>query len=125
VRAAHFIVAAIAASGAWACAPEIGDSCTGALDCAVDGTRVCDSTQEGGYCLVPACRPDECPEEAVCVQFGELERARTFCMRHCGSEGDCRGGYSCVSPGDLSLATAIVDEDPRGSKFCMEDLPTE
>ena len=113
-----------------ACAPELGDGCADSLECALDGTRICDSTQPGGYCLIPGCRADECPEEGVCVAFGRDELARTFCMRHCSGDGDCRTGYECVDPSpppdqepeeppDPAPAyTEIVDEFPEGSRFC-------
>lgn len=114
-----------------ACAPQVGDSCTDALDCAVDGTRLCDTTQPSGYCLVSGCRADECPDEAVCVRFGYDERARTFCMRHCASEGDCRSAYDCVEPtpppedgsAEPGVAyTEIIDGSPGGERFCAESL---
>lgn len=106
-----------------ACGPEIGDECTDSLDCAVDGTRFCDFTQPGGYCLIVGCRADECPEEAVCVQFGENEQARTFCMRHCNKNGDCRSNYVCADPNpdpELSIVTEIIDDAPKGDRFCVE-----
>ncbi len=114
------------------CAPQIGDDCSEALDCAVDGTRLCDTTQPGGYCIVSGCRADECPDEAVCVRFGYEARSRTFCMRTCGSEGDCRAAYDCVEPAppprDGSadpgvVYSEIIDEDPGGSGFCGQTVP--
>lgn len=108
----------------YACGPEIGDDCSDSLDCATDGSRYCDTTQPDGYCLIPGCRADECPEEAVCVRFGEDERARTFCMAHCGDSGDCRGGYSCMESGSIGdLMVEIIDDAPHGSTFCMERVP--
>ena len=104
-----------------ACGPEIGDECETSLDCAVDGSRFCDFTQPDGYCLIVGCRADECPEEAVCVQFGRDEQARTFCLRHCGNDGDCRSGYRCAIPepeGDV--VTEIIDDAPQGSRYCIE-----
>lgn len=108
------------------CGPEIGDDCTDSLDCAVDGSRFCDDTQPEGYCLILGCRADECPEESVCVRFGLDERSRTFCMKHCEDNGDCRGGYECLEPdpaGDVE--TAIVDDVPEGSRFCAELVSSE
>ena len=105
----------------WGCGPEIGDNCDNSLDCAVDGSRFCDFTQPDGYCLIPGCRADECPEEAVCVSFGEGEQARTFCMRFCASSDDCRGGYLCLDPMlDPSDQMSIIDDAPQGDRFCIE-----
>lgn len=107
------------------CGPEIGDACSDPLDCSTDGSRFCDDTQPDGYCLIPSCRADECPEEAVCVRFSENdERGRTFCLRHCASNSDCRGGYECIlddSIGDLPVE--IIDEAPGGDGFCLERIP--
>lgn len=109
-----------------ACGPEIGDECSDSLDCSVDGLSFCDFTQPNGYCLIVGCRADECPEEAVCVQFGLEEQARTFCMRHCVTNGDCRRGYVCADPdptGELSVSTDIIDDAPKGDRFCVEVVP--
>ena len=107
-----------------ACAPKLGDGCDDAFDCAVDGTRICDHTQPGGYCLIPGCRADECPDEGVCVRFGHDERAQTFCLRHCERRSDCRSGYECAEPDPFGdLATAIIDESPEGSRFCTASIP--
>jgi hypothetical protein len=106
-----------------ACGPEIGDECTDSLDCAIDGTQFCDFTQPEGYCLIVGCRADECPEEAVCVQFGRDERARTFCLRHCNDNGDCRSGYVCTTPDpdlDAEISSEIIDEAPNGDQYCIE-----
>lgn len=106
------------------CGPEIGDKCEDSLDCSTDGSRFCDSTQPDGYCLIPGCRADECPEEAVCVRFGENERARTFCLAFCENGGDCRGGYSCWESGTMGdLPVAIIDDAPGGDGFCLERIP--
>jgi hypothetical protein len=76
--------------------------------------------------LIVGCRADECPEEAVCVRFGLDERSRTFCMRHCEDNGDCRGGYQCVAPEpDGEVATAIIDDVPEGGQFCSERVSTD
>ncbi len=126
MRGSVLIIAVIAVFTG--CGPEIGDECSESLDCAIDGTRICDSTQPDGYCLIPGCRADECPEEAICVRFGLDEQARTFCMRHCETTGDCRSGYECFLPvpdpvdgeeGDpLSVPTEIIDDAPQSDSFC-------
>jgi hypothetical protein len=106
-----------------ACGSKIGDSCSVASDCAADGTRLCDQTSPGGYCTIPGCDVDTCPEDSECVQFysvinlsktcaseaectidevctvGGLCAPRSsevrFCMATCGGHGDCRTGYEC------------------------------
>jgi hypothetical protein len=104
-----------------ACGPKIGDDCTDSLDCATDGSRFCDFTQPDGYCLIPNCHGDECPEDSVCVQFGTREQARTFCMSICEDDGDCRDAYRCAAPDSgADVPTEIVDTAPLGDRFCLE-----
>ena len=98
-----------------ACRPEIGDPCETSTDCSPSGDRLCDITaQPGGYCTVFNCEPTSCPEEAVCVRFGDSRSpvegcedplglgpyARTFCLKKCEDSGDCRSdeGYECLDP---------------------------
>lgn len=82
------------------CAPRIGDGCYNQTNCSINGDRVCDITQPGGYCTVFDCSPDTCPDDAVCVRFepDTPRLSRNVCMRRCSSGGDCRQdkGYTCV-----------------------------
>jgi hypothetical protein len=116
-----------------ACAPKIGDDCSSSTDCSQNGDRLCDTTQPGGYCTVFNCEPDTCPEEAQCVAFDQtLDPAcvdpqswarfeRTFCMRRCDNDGDCRSGYVCydmrVQPNPWGAK--VVDLSPSGYKICI------
>jgi hypothetical protein len=108
-----------------ACRPEIGDPCETSTDCSPTGDRLCDVTQEahGGYCTIFNCEPNECPEEAVCVKFGDARSpvegcddplgagpyARTFCMKTCGENNDCRenDGYKCLRPEEAWRASNL------------------
>lgn len=62
---------AAAAMPAWTagCKDKIGDSCRVNVDCATDGTRICDRSSPGGYCTIEGCVGGSCPKEAVCVAF--------------------------------------------------------
>ena len=109
--------------GAPGCGHEIGDSCSISSDCSSSGDRLCDIASTNGYCTIPGCDFDTCPEEATCVRFFSVgdtnipcesndeclaEELCTlggfcvprsaevrFCMRKCGSDGDCRDNYEC------------------------------
>jgi len=109
------------------CGKQIGDSCTTNVDCDQYGNRDCDLSAPGGYCTVDGCDEQSCPSEAVCIRVFPYEapgatcsadvgcngdslclpegfcvpRAseRRFCERTCGSNGDCRGGYTCRQAG--------------------------
>jgi hypothetical protein len=80
------------------CASEIGDECEANVDCSANGDRVCDLSVPGGYCTILGCRAGSCPEEAICVAWGEGIAERTLCMRYCGGDDDCREGYRCFDP---------------------------
>jgi hypothetical protein len=84
----------LASIGLLGCKPHIGDGCTSSTDCSVNGTRICDTAQPGGYCTIRGCDPDGCPEGAVCVEwrYDPIRTAATWCMKRCGSEGSCRRG---------------------------------
>lgn len=75
----------------YGCAAEVGDTCTTNTDCGAE--LFCDGSMAGGYCTRSPCAANECPEEAVCIQFDDNS---TFCMKRCESDGDCRNEYVCV-----------------------------
>ena len=118
------------------CTPKIGDSCTVSTNCSATGDRLCDITQPGGYCTIFNCEPGTCPEDSVCINFGSSLSSvgsgecsvsqgtspyqRSFCMATCGSNGDCRGGYSCLSlKGDVPNALGAVLVDSGDGKVCV------
>lgn len=99
-----------------ACAAEIGDECLNSTDCSPEGDRICDFAQAGGYCTIKNCAPDQCPDDALCVRFGDEPRfERTYCMAACSGGSDCRDGYTCTAADDS--ATLVIDED-RSGRFC-------
>ncbi len=118
------ILALVAFTG---CAPQIGDDCTSSVDCSVNGDRVCDLSQPGGYCTVANCEEGTCPEEPVCVEF-RFEPARSaesWCMAPCESDGDCResDGYACIRASelleaDMPLARVLDGDGDDGRRFC-------
>ncbi len=63
------------------CGPDIGDPCTSSAACGTG--RVCDLTSTDGYCTIPGCTADSCPDDSVCVEFPNEE---SFCMALCDSD---------------------------------------
>jgi hypothetical protein len=119
------LLGVIAASLAVGCSPKIGDKCSVSTDCSVQGDRLCDPTQPGGYCTVFNCEPDKCPDESVCVAFNETTCSspaisrrfqRTFCLAGCSSNDDCRAGYQCLDGNDPTRQ--IVDQNPSSRTIC-------
>jgi hypothetical protein len=159
------LVAVLAALGA--CGSEIGDACVQHSDCSPDGDRLCDPSSIDGYCTIQGCDVDTCPDESVCVRFftGSFSNkecdynsgggcsldeicslnghcvARSsevrFCMRKCGSDGDCRGDvnddgrddYECrnldrmIEHGGEPVLGVEVLVDERSPKFCATAPP--
>jgi hypothetical protein len=119
-----------------ACQPKIGDKCSTGTDCSQTGGRACDTTMPGGYCTMPNCEPDGCPEEAACIAFAlspstlslcksanESRGLRAFCMRRCSSQDDCRAGYACLdlnAPNNLWGAERIDKSSADGRVCALE-----
>lgn len=108
------------------CTPGIGDKCNSSTDCSVTGTLLCDTSQPGGYCTVLNCTDDSCPNSAVCVMFQSTvpgcayddyqspsRTGRSFCMKHCSRDSDCRqsDGYICGDPTSAPWHAAILDNN--------------
>lgn len=121
------------------CLPKVGDHCTTSIDCSQTGQRICDVSQPDGYCTVFNCEPDTCPDSAACVAFntnldpacqshddGEWPRfERTFCVRPCSSDTDCRAddGYVCVKPADRGGTAIDVKKSVEG--ICLAKVAVE
>lgn len=122
---------------AFACQPEVGDSCANAADCSVQDSRTCDTTLPGGYCTIFGCGADTCPEEATCIGFQSVisvapecstldvrpRLQRTACMRACSVDGDCRAEYACVEIGPDNPWGATVVDRGRGNRVCTLPPP--
>jgi hypothetical protein len=112
------------------CTPSIGSACELSTDCSSQGDRVCDTAQPEGYCTVQNCKPNECPDEAACVDFNASvpgcmysdrapsRLAVSFCMAQCHSDGDCRDDYVCADP-RLSPWDALILDDDQTQKVCI------
>ncbi|MCP4678892.1 MAG: hypothetical protein GY854_26070 [Deltaproteobacteria bacterium] len=129
-----FLTIAICCFLGAACARKIGDACEYDVNCSENMDRNCDRSQPGGYCLEIGCGPDECPNEAVCVEFTtpcpegmdtnecrliEPNRGRSYCLKHCNSDGGCRKKYFCAEPEEFSAA--IIDFDTNKEKICVPE----
>lgn len=124
-----------------ACTPNIGDSCLVHSDCSQTGDRICEPNFPGGYCTIFNCEPGTCPSEADCVAFysapsssfenlacadpTERRFQRTFCMKTCTSDSDCRSGYACVdytSP-DNAVVAVVVERGSYNARVCTLKPP--
>jgi hypothetical protein len=128
------VVAVLAMLGV-GCKAKIGDKCTLSTDCSVTGDRLCDTSQPDGYCTIFNCEPGRCPDEAICVAFREVADGtqvacqdpqrwarfeRSFCMRTCSSNSDCRDGYTCADETALvSTWNAVIAEGGQVGQVCV------
>jgi len=128
LAAALTLLAAVAA-----CTPEIGDKCQVSTDCSINGDRLCDTSQPGGYCTQLNCGGNSCADEAACVLFNSAlpgcgyddrtgptgsRLARSYCMAQCESNGDCRDGYLCADPRKYPWNAVILD-DNQNKRACL------
>jgi hypothetical protein len=86
-KLAALLLGAFAVTG---CAPAVGDSCETSAECPSEA--ICDVTAPGGYCTIPECDVESCPEKTVCVEFNDEE---SYCMEWCDEDRMCRTGYVC------------------------------
>jgi len=108
------------------CTPVIGDECSSGRDCPMELGSVCDTTVEGGYCLIQDCDPGSCPADSACVEF---DRNNRLCMALCESNSECRAGFECrrdfnlegssvgycYIPAESSQASADTNQDAAGA----------
>ena len=115
---------ALLALGAAGCTPSIGDGCEVSTNCSSAGDRLCDLAQPGGYCTIFNCQPNACPEEAACVMFHAAvpgcqyndrgqRSGKSFCVKRCKSDSDCRAEYHCANPLDPPLSAQILDDNQQ------------
>jgi hypothetical protein len=119
-----------ALAGLSGCTPSIGDKCVLSTDCSIRGDRLCDTSQPGGYCTIFNCQGNLCPEEAACILFhpnvqgcqyddrSPSRTGRTFCMRQCNTNSDCREGYVCADPRQPPWSALILDDD-QNQRVCI------
>ena len=117
-----------------ACTPAVGDSCSSSTDCSAAGDRQCDTAQPGGYCTVVSCGANACPGNAGCVAFQTnvsgcpytdrsiARTARSYCMKKCGDDGDCRDGYICAEPTGAPWYALKLD-DKQSYRICVPAPP--
>ena len=89
-------------------------------------TVPCDPASED--LLGSAAPTDDCAPYEVCLTSGFCAPAsleRRFCMKKCGGEGDCRGGYTCRTTGELGSQRVPGDNADYAtigtSRFCVAE----
>lgn len=116
-RSASWLLAALLLGAG--CGAEIGDECSTNVDCSPTGERICDVSQQGGYCTIQGCQLRSCPEEAACIAFYPTTFLSVACdpstedaVQLEDATNDCTADEVCLSSGVCALAT-------QEQRFCM------
>ncbi len=129
-RLARFAAAVAVAWAVAGCQPQIGDRCNLNTDCSSSGTRQCDNSMPGGYCTMFNCGPNTCPDQSACYLFNAdvqgctysdrdpSRTARSFCMKDCAHDSDCRTGYQCADAREAPW-NAILLDDNQNQHVCI------
>jgi hypothetical protein len=108
------VAAALLLSGI-ACSRNIGDSCSSSADCdPTRGTRTCDLSQPGGYCVVEGCDARSCPSNSVCVRVFP----GAFLSKACSADTPCATDEICLGTEAPSGADAGGLDAGSGSGYC-------
>lgn len=120
------LVASLVATGA--CSRKIGDACTTSADCdPTTGTRSCDLSQPGGYCVIDGCDARSCPEDSFCLRFfpqGLTKKACPAAPDLCDADEECVGTDAdavCVRRSlekRVCVQVCSADNDCRGGYTC-------
>ena len=93
---------------------------TGA-DCdPTNGTRVCDLSQPGGYCLVDGCDAQSCPEDSVCVRFFPEQYLTKPCDPTASDTGIGGAGGTGCNADELCLWSGLCTRRSSEKRACMQ-----
>ena len=82
----------LCSGGLWGgCENAVGDPCIADSQCGL--SKTCDLQSFEGYCTIPDCEEETCPNGSLCVEFKNAQR---FCMATCTQNDECRDGYTCI-----------------------------
>jgi hypothetical protein len=105
-----WVVAAALLLSGLACGRNIGDSCSSSSDCdPTRGTRTCDLSQPGGYCLVEGCDARSCPSNSICIRAFP----GAFLEKMCSADMPCATDEICLSQAGQSGA-----DGGTGPSYC-------
>lgn len=123
MKSLRLSVICLAVLSAFGCTSKIGDGCKSSSDCSVNGERVCDLAQPGGYCTILGCDPDTCPGSSLCVEwrFMPSRTAETWCMKACNGDNNCRRDYRCAMADQISQADGLDGGVPNANDAAVPE----
>jgi len=108
-RSAGLLALALVAALGGGCGHKIGDSCSNSADCDPSGgSRTCDLSQPGGYCIIEGCDARSCPEDSVCGRFfpdPQFAQAAVACNPDPAAPSGCMADEVCVPDATLTNGT--------------------
>jgi hypothetical protein len=112
----------VATLGAGGCGHKIGDSCGTSADCDPSaGTRTCDLSEPGGYCILLGCDARSCPSDSVCARFFPepplLDTTKGCDPVASAVAGACAGVANGVCCDADEVCLKYVNPDPTSSLF--------
>jgi hypothetical protein len=111
-RSAFLLTLLLAGWAAAGCSKHVGDGCSTNIDCAQDGTRICDLSQPGGYCTVDGCDDTSCPG-SICVRFFDQRYSTRFCPNaDPGTAGECPVNEPCIDVCRVDELCVVCGPDP-------------
>jgi hypothetical protein len=134
-RRAGLLALLVAAMLGGGCGHKIGDPCSNSADCDPSGgSRTCDLSQPGGYCIIDGCDARSCPSDSVCGRFFPDQQflgvtacdpanPAAACMADevCLADANLAAGASCVRA-SLEKRACVQscgnDGDCRGGYVC-------
>ena len=91
----------------------------------VDGGAADDAGPNNPACPCPGARTNDCTSDEICLDEGRCAprvTERRMCMRACGGNGDCRGGYICRVAGTGGSMKLSMDPNVT-ARFCAPAPP--
>jgi hypothetical protein len=103
------------------CGHAIGDSCSTNVDCSAAGDRICDTSQNEGYCTVEGCDLHTCPGDAVCIRFFSASFLSRTCDPATESAADpnVTPTHACGSA-EICLSSGFCTQRTSERRFCMK-----
>jgi hypothetical protein len=118
-RAFSFLTILLVGLLAPACGHNIGDRCASNVDCAQDGSRICDLSQPGGYCTLDGCDDSSCPSESVCVRFFDQKYPTTT---PCPDPNAAPGTVGECQPDELCVVCGPSSSQPNPQSCCVPSV---
>lgn len=106
------------------CGHKIGDACSSSADCDPSGgTRTCDLSQPGGYCIIDGCDARSCPSDSVCARFFPAQPLLPLKGCDPASPAACAADEICLPDNNAMTASCVRMSLER--RACVESCGSD